>query len=56
MSLTNGLITPAEFQLLSNVLNVLGPGTLAPGVVSGLISGAGNSGTIVSGLFNLGPK
>jgi hypothetical protein len=56
MSLTSGLITPAQFQLLSDLANLLGPGTLPPGMVSGLISGGGNTGTLISGLFNLGPR
>jgi hypothetical protein len=29
---------------------------LPTGLVSGLISGAGNTGTLISGLFNLGPR
>ena len=31
-------------------------GTFPPGVVSGLVSGVGNSATIISGAFNLGPR
>jgi hypothetical protein len=48
------VLFPPEVVLLLQVLGF--NGTLPPGVVSGLISGGGNTGTLISGLFNLGPR
>jgi hypothetical protein len=54
--LSNPLVSTVIFPApLVTLLGLFG-GTLPPGVVSGLISGAGNTGTLISGAFNLGPR
>ena len=54
--LSNPLVSTVLFPApVVDLLALFGP-TLPPGVVSGLISGAGNSATLTSGVFNLGPR
>jgi len=54
--LSNPLVSTVLFPApLATLLSLFG-GTFPPGVVSGLLSGVGNSGTLIAGAFNLGPR